>query len=167
MIEKLIKEIEICLKNELYMSALTISLILPDICGKAEYPQENKNNVRYKNWLENYVKFDKKVLSVKDLYKLRNNILHQGTPTTKNKENIEEFELIISPLESARMTMWSTYSIHNEKSVKKIVSVNLLYICKMICEAAINYHKTNKEKFNFINYNIVPAAKMTRNIFGI
>ncbi len=35
MIERLINEIELCLKNELYMSALMTVLTLPGICGKS------------------------------------------------------------------------------------------------------------------------------------
>lgn len=30
------------LSHELYLSALALALTLPDTCGKAEYPDENK-----------------------------------------------------------------------------------------------------------------------------
>lgn len=49
MINKLINEIEKALKNELYLIALNSSLILPDICGKAEY-KNNGNRSRYVAW---------------------------------------------------------------------------------------------------------------------
>lgn len=38
--EQIIKEINICLEHECFMSALGMALTLPDICGKAEYPTD-------------------------------------------------------------------------------------------------------------------------------
>lgn len=96
MIERLIKEVESCLKNELYMSALTTVLTLPDICGKAEFPKL-KNGERYREWLEQYVCLqDFNKIRSEEIYKLRNSMLHQGAPTTKKEgEDIDEFELLI------------------------------------------------------------------------
>ncbi len=46
MINRLVNEIEIALKNNLYMVALNTALTLPDICGKAEFPDKsNKKNM--------------------------------------------------------------------------------------------------------------------------
>lgn len=98
MIERLIKEVNICLKNELYMSALMTALTLPDICEKAEFP-EYKNGRRYKEWLKKYgyLYFDN-LISFDEIYQLRNSTLHQGSPSTKAPNNgIDEFELIIQP----------------------------------------------------------------------
>lgn len=51
MVDRIVKEINICLENDCYISALGMALTLPDICGKANYPQWKKQNVglRYKN----------------------------------------------------------------------------------------------------------------------
>ena len=54
MIHKLIDEIEIALENNLYLVALNTALTLPDICGKAEYPQL-KTAERYKKWYDEYI----------------------------------------------------------------------------------------------------------------
>lgn len=50
MVDRIVKEINICLENDCYISALGMALTLPDICGKAKYPQWKKQNVglRYK-----------------------------------------------------------------------------------------------------------------------
>ena len=52
MVDRIVKEINICLENDCYISALGMALTLPDICGKAKYPQWKKQNVglRYKKW---------------------------------------------------------------------------------------------------------------------
>lgn len=55
MIEQLVKEINICLENECFLSALGMALTLPDICGKAEYPTEKYVSKRYINWFNTYV----------------------------------------------------------------------------------------------------------------
>lgn len=76
MIERLIKEVESCLKNKLYMSALTTVLTLPDICGKAEFPKL-KNGERYRKWLDQYVcSQDFNIIKSEETYKLRNSTLH-------------------------------------------------------------------------------------------
>lgn len=51
MIDHIVKEINICLENDCYISALGMALTLPDICGKAKYPKWKKHDVglRYKN----------------------------------------------------------------------------------------------------------------------
>lgn len=59
MIDEITKEIKICLNNNCYIAALSLALMLPDICGKAEYPNR-KTTERYKKWYYEYVgKFEK------------------------------------------------------------------------------------------------------------
>lgn len=55
MINRIIKEIDSSIKNENFLAALALALTLPDICGKAEYPNESKTSVRYKEWYNEYV----------------------------------------------------------------------------------------------------------------
>ena len=59
MIEHLIKEIDICLKNDCQIAALIIALTLPDTCGKACYP-ESRNRARYVRWCDNYMNIPQK-----------------------------------------------------------------------------------------------------------
>lgn len=39
MIHQIVKEINIALDNKCFISALSNALILPDICGKAQFPE--------------------------------------------------------------------------------------------------------------------------------
>lgn len=75
MIKKLIDEINKALNAGLYLVALNSALTLPDICGKAEYP-DCKTGERYKKWYSEYVKDGD--LPANIVYKLRCNMLHQG-----------------------------------------------------------------------------------------
>ena len=54
MVNRIIKEIQICLEQENYIAALTMALTLPDICGKAAEPSLG-NGVNYKKWYKQYV----------------------------------------------------------------------------------------------------------------
>lgn len=85
MIEQIVKEINICLENECFLSALGMALTLPDICGKAEYPTDGVTK-RYIKWTNEYISayekddspygIDMPYLSGEVLYNLRNAILH-------------------------------------------------------------------------------------------
>ena len=58
MINQLAKEIDIAIKNELCLVALNTALTLPDICGKAEFPELDSNKAtkkRYVDWCNNYI----------------------------------------------------------------------------------------------------------------
>lgn len=94
------------LDNEAYLSALTLVLTIPDICGKAEFPNEGSSKRRYIDWYDKYVGVYEKspqteqnalpYLSSEVNYFLRNNMLHQGTPNIeKNSIKDEKIKWII------------------------------------------------------------------------
>ncbi len=59
MLLKLIDDMNRALDANLFFAALSIALMLPDICGKAAYPEE-KVGQRYKKWFdENIAKYEK------------------------------------------------------------------------------------------------------------
>ena len=92
MINYIIKEIDISIKNECYLSALALALTLPDICGKVEYP-ELKTTDRYKKWSQLHLcqyeaplkgneeenDIEMPYLNEDILYSLRCSILYEGT----------------------------------------------------------------------------------------
>lgn len=87
MVERLVKEIYCDLHNRCYISALTTALTLPDICGKAKYPNE-KTTKRYKQWLDDYVCKKQPFglqADVEIIYNLRCSLLHEGNLSI-NKE---------------------------------------------------------------------------------
>ena len=55
MMLRLIADVNKALEAESYFSALSLVLTFPDICGKAEYPQEKSTAKRYKNWYDEYI----------------------------------------------------------------------------------------------------------------
>ena len=178
MIERLVKEINICLENKCYMSALTIAMTLPDICGKAEYP-EMRTGDRYMKWYNNYV-FNEDPFELhfpKELaYSLRCNLLHAGDPITdidilkksdSKKLKVEKFGLIIRE-NSNNNTMESSKSYEDGGiTIYKYYDVNVLHLCKKIANSALKYYECNKEKFNFFKYRIINTADHYIEMFNL
>ena len=50
MLLDIIAEIQNALDNNMYLAALSLALMVPDICGKAEYPDKRVGE-RYKDWI--------------------------------------------------------------------------------------------------------------------
>lgn len=178
MVNELIREIKICLKNGCYMAALTIALTLPDICGKAKYPDEKSTKKRYVKWFDEYIKQcgnfpdnysnDIQYLSSELIYSLRCSVLHEGKPgIDKDKSDIDYFELIWREMESASSRNFVVETVHNDDGSDKCkkYSINLRYLCNLIYKATENYYNNNKELFNFFNYNLVSMDFHTREIF--
>lgn len=182
MIEKTVKEIRAALDNRLYFIALMSALTLPDICGKAEYPDEKYTGNRYKKWLNKYVnsrevgKYEYSAirgLEADIIYKLRCNLLHQGTPNVEeNITEVDYFELVRANPQDGRQFQ---YFIENrieqidgiEKVIARKISINIALLCHLLCDSAELYYINNKEKFGFIRYNLVDIDYHTRNIFKL
>ncbi len=162
-----IDEAEMCLENEWFIAALTLALTLPDICGKAEYPDETVT-ARYIQWFNTYVKqYDKPksklsedmpYLSGEVVYNLRNNFLHAGNPNIekeKVKEEVCQIDRFHLNTKTSLLDDTSIVAYTKELVVKKReYSVNLWLLCKRLCKAAKEYYLYNREKFDFLNYDM-------------
>ncbi|WP_223806010.1 hypothetical protein [Ornithinibacillus gellani] len=101
--KNLIEEINNNLSNKNYLSALALTLILPDICAKIEYPEligGKYNRKRYERWYNEFIypyelcpiennPYKEWVMDGFAVYKLRCNLLHDGS-TDINQEVIEK-----------------------------------------------------------------------------
>ena len=168
MIDKIIDEIHKSIENECFIAALALTLTLPDICGKAEFPEEGDTK-RYIDWYNEHIGDDEKpsdpygsdmpYLSGEIIYNLRNALLHQGSPSIDaykiktERCKVDKFEIVIDP-ESLSNTSMVAYGT-GLKIVGRELSVNLYHLCNIICRAATDYYNRNKEKFNFFKYDIV------------
>ena len=120
MIQTFLDDIKKARDNKAYLSALALSLTLPDICGKKEYFNTSNMNNRDKyikwfdEWIYKYleipkskikkfnnydelIKFDGNVC-----YGLRNSLLHHGNTFDSyisDKIRIDRFELCVSDSE--------------------------------------------------------------------
>ena len=185
MIKELTWEICKCLKDGYYMAALISALTIPDICGKAEFPNLEKNKKRYVDWFDKYIGNHEKerqgekgmpYLSGELVYSLRCSLLHQGNPNIQehisDKNNIIYFELRYQRLDGASRRMGAAEAQliridGEEKAVNIKYCIDVKLLCYKLCIAARDYYKKNKEKFDFFNYKIVGLDFNTKRNLGV
>ena len=167
LVEQIIHEIDTCLENGECIAALYMALTLPDLCGKAEYPNDNVGT-RYKKWFDTFITPYERpstpsredvapYLSGEVVYSLRNQLLHQGTPTidaTKiNNLNNKTDEFILILEDGNDFDLYgnnSSYSLRlNGEEIRKH-NVSVRNFCMIISRTALGFFKENVQKFNFI-----------------
>lgn len=176
MIDRLLADLEKSLDNDCYFAALSLALMLPDICGRAEYPDLNNNSKkRYIQWYDEnigqYEKPPKKseddedmpYLSGEVIYQLRCSLLHQGTPdidknNIKAEENrIDHFLLVMEKKKDfdiygdTASVSWNNVSPDKFRSYR----INIRRFCLIVSRVVKSYYEDNKDKFGFINYNVI------------
>lgn len=173
MVNNIIKDIETSLKNQAYLAALALSLTLPDICGKAEFPNEG-NGSRYIKWFDKYIgQYEKPpqknnvqhtlfddmpYMSGEIVYQLRNSFLHQGTPSIEKGRireqrcKVTRFTLIIaSAINGGGSSVSQSGFIDSEN---RTLEINIVNLCCKLCLVAKTYYEDNKEKFDFFDYDL-------------
>lgn len=173
MIDKLVKEINIALDNELYLVALNTALTLPDICGKAEYPDipDKKSSERYKKWYQENIGQCEQAPEDKDnntgfpylsadvVYQLRCSLLHQGNPNVeKEKTGIDRFTLFIEKKNQFDIYVDSASLCGETKTYR----VSVRRLCLILTTLASKYYEHNKEKFTFFNYEIIDEKEIEK-----
>ena len=164
MINKIVDDINIALQNGAYLSALSLALTLPDVCGKAEYPTERSTKRRYIDWYNTHIgqyetdgQTDCPYLSGEVVYSLRNSFLHQATPNinkdniTNEQNKIDHFVLVIEPTNS--FDIYADLSCSEENGPKEY-HVNVQRLCFILKQTAQKYFQNNKSKFNFLDFEI-------------
>lgn len=164
-----------------YLRYAAWSLILPDICGKAEYNSNIKNKERYINWFDEYIgKYEQSPFEVSNnpylsgevVYQLRCCFMHEGNPNInknriKNERNkIDKFILLIQKKNEFDIYLDSSSVITiNEDYTKSIreYKVNIRRLCLIICSTVKGYYNENKNKFDFFNFKIVDYDKELEN----
>ena len=93
--------INLSLETSNWISALSMSLTIPDIAGKIEYPMI-MGKKRYIDWFDKYVAHkytvqNKVFLSGRDCYALRCSFLHQGISDISHqdiKDALDHFKFL-------------------------------------------------------------------------
>lgn len=151
MINRLINEIDNSLQNGNYLIALMAALILPDICGKAEYPDE-KPNIRFVRWYDEWIgryetyKGSKMPFPNGEIaYDLRNSFVHEGSPKVHEaKNNLTSFKLV-----NNKLWICGGSSIIFDNGDREL-EINISNYIWKLCAYSKSYYEKNKEKFKFL-----------------
>lgn len=180
MIIQLVQDIRKALENNLYFVALSSALTLPDICGKAAYPEEPSSRRRYISWYDEEIgKYEKNpedkenmpYLSGEVIYSLRCSLLHEGNPNMNNDSlradlPIDHFSLVIEKAKPFDIySDSSSISNFGDKNIREY-SMNVRRICMILCNVAESYYKEYKDKFHF-NYEIIDWDEATSHLPSI
>ena len=163
-----IREIDVCLDNECYIAALSLALTLPDICGRAEYPNARVRD-RYIMWYDTFLgplqKFnspygaDMPYLSGEVVYSLRCNFLHIGNPNIEiDKIKDELCKIDHFSLEAGQSLSGDLSHVTYGKGfciTERSYSVNIRLLCVRLSRIAKEYYIEHKGKFDFFKYSMV------------
>lgn len=165
MIEIFVNNIERSLKDKCYFSALALALVLPDMCGMAEFPEEQLVSKRYIEWYDKYLgshfradiaedDTDTPWLSGEVVYNLRNTYLHQGVPSvntdkikTENNQ-LDNFSLMLGDGTMIQQ-MTSCINFGNGECIVRNFIIDITFLCNTLCDCALWYYQNNRDKFEF------------------
>ena len=159
MIYRISDEINKCLDNECFISALMTALTLPDICGAIEYPNDG-TAARYKKWYREFIgqyethgEDDNMPYASADvIYDLRCSLLHSGNPSVNLKQrDLTKFDLWIT--KDITSGGGASYGEWFDGKKERTLEIGIKNICFKLCALAKYYYDHNKEKFKF-NYTI-------------
>ena len=172
MIIKMIDEINKALDLGLYLCALSLALTLPDICGKAEYPNANVTT-RYIEWFNEYIgKYEKcpqrndedEILpyaSGEVIYQLRCSLFHQGSTDINIKKinapenKVTNFSLIVNQDKDDIFGGSSSLTLFDKDIIERDLEISIQDLCRKICKLSEYYYDKNKEKFDFMKVQFV------------
>lgn len=179
MVDRIIRDIRGALEHDLYFAALNSALTLPDICGKAAYPNERNSGKRYKDWYNEHIgKYEQApnrdnqdnqenmpYLSGDVIYSLRCSMLHAGEPnvngeSARRKPDIDFFSLCIEKAQPFNIYVDSGGILTIEDKKIRTYRMSVRRICMIMCNVAESYYRDNKEKFHF-DYEIIDWDEVT------
>ena len=188
MVDRLLADLEKSLDNDCYFAALSLALALPDICGRAEYPElSSYSKKRYIQWYDKYIgKYEKPpkesendedmpYLSGEVIYQLRCSLLHQGVPdidkgNIKAQENkIDHFSLVVQKKNDFDAYCDAASVCRNNESPDKERSyrINVRRFCLIVSRVVKSYYEDNKDKFDFMNCNVIDWDAVTEKMYRL
>lgn len=137
--------IDKALQDENWYGALFISLTIPDICGRLQYPKL-KTEARYVGWFEKYLKdkYTSRVgvlgeehifLSGEDCYAFRCALLHEGTDDITRQKSRKVLEKFFFTTTGSHCTYMQDNHV-NGKRIPTTLQLNVERFCRDISSAA-------------------------------
>lgn len=158
------------LKNKCYLSALALTLTIPDICSQIESHKDSSDRWMYINWFNKHVEFDDFHFPAKGFerqtfdgnmcYALRCKVLHNGNLELKETDSNLRIRLDLFEFTTPESTnyyhgyQYVSKALSNGKK-QAITSLAIDYLCETICDAAENFYRNWEQKEDFNKHKIV------------
>lgn len=168
--KQLIKEIKSSLENKNYLSALALTLTLPDICGKISYPElkgARNTGKRYIRWYDEYIypyelspvecnPYNEWVPDGFAIYKLRCNLLHDGSLDIDNDvkkekgiEDSSDYKFMLTNNFTSYNLSWEDGDKSKEPGV--LVRIGVEDFCEKVCAVVENVYRENYQDKDIYN----------------
>lgn len=156
-LEQRIKEVELCVNQQMWQAALALALTIPDICGQIKFvtlKMQNRKGMlvdasqgyKYSRWFHEYVEhhfadekgWDGDGYAVNPYftgdmcYHLRCAFLHSGEDATNEANNRIKYKF------SLRTNSCDTISLNRDSEII-YVDIDIANLCNYICEGALKF----------------------------
>lgn len=143
-----IKDIKTAVQAKAYLSALALSLTIPDVCGKLLYPGDSSKS-RYTKWYQLYLPdFDRNFFSAENCYVFRCAYLHAGEGGTP--ENVSNIDVLT-------LSKDFYITLHESNFLGRVTTelrLDVPQFCKVICDAAEKFYNEKKNELPFSQVEI-------------
>ena len=176
--EQLISEITSSLESENYLSALALTLILPDICGKIAYPKlktSNQVGERYARWYNEYIypyelsqnkdqSYNEWIPDGDTIYKLRCNLFHDGSVLIddyikRKKDGYVDYKFILTNNFSSINLIWE----EGDNNPRVLIRLAVEDFCRKICAVAVNFYNEHSKGLDIYNDILIFDFSYNRN----
>ena len=154
-LETIIYDLDKSLKCDCLFSALALALIIPDICGKAKYPDIKSTGERYRKWFDECIgECEKKgatnnsdpkylgmpYLSGELIYKLRCAFLHSGGANIeKEYDGFKLDNFILRVVKKNEFDIYADEASFGGSSNQSEYIVNIRRLCCMLLWSAESF----------------------------
>ena len=158
-IEQTIDTMNRALENQEYFVALTMALIIPDLCSQIQYPNEEYVSKRYKQWYKEWLgptkdelEFidDSPYLSADLVYELRNAVVHSASSDIKynhvhqTQNQLTKFSILIEKKNDCDIyANHSSITRNNVGTEEREYTLNLRGFCKKMTDVANVFMRKN------------------------
>lgn len=150
-----VAEMNAAFDAKLYISALNLALILPDVCATSLSEKSWTNRTKYKDWVDTYLMpviapLSCFSISAADIYQIRNVVLHNGSLATSPGEETSYHNIrfhIFSPEDQLLVSQGSIGVGENAKDEDREfhLTINLARYIKCMTEAVGNFLQQHPE----------------------
>lgn len=151
----IISGLEKSIKEENWYSALFILVTIPDMCAKAEYPNNNKVGVRYRNWItSNFYQVNQiyeNHLCSDDFYALRCSVLHEGNTNIEGQSAHKRVKHIGLLGDGTHLLTFGSINVGSELDGKRLLYMSVKQLAIDMIKAYNYWYDKVKEKDSVID----------------